>query len=83
MTDCGCEKARQDLEAYLRGAVELCHTQHTEIKEHIEGCPACQDEVLVENTLTEAIQRSCREEVAPEKLRDQVLATLRAAHSVA
>ena len=82
MSDCGCEKARRDLEAYLRGAIELCKTQHTDIKEHIDGCPSCQDEVLVERTLTEVIQRSCREEVAPEQLRDHVLAQLRAAHTV-
>ncbi|WOF22183.1 zf-HC2 domain-containing protein [Microbacterium betulae] len=82
MSDCGCDKARRDLEAYLRGAIELCKTQHTDIKEHIDRCPSCQDEVLVERTLTEAIQRSCREEVAPEQLRDHVLAQLRAAHTV-
>lgn len=82
MTDCGCEKARRDLEAYLRGAIELCHTRHTDIAEHIDGCPSCQDEVLVERTLTDAIQRSCREEVAPETLRDEVLAKLRTSHSV-
>ena len=32
MTDCGCDKARKDLEEYLRN--EVCNTEHTEIREH-------------------------------------------------
>ena len=76
MTDCGCEKARQDLEEYLRN--EVCSTQHSVRKEHIENCPECRDEALVATTLTEVVARACKES-APEELRDQVLARLRAA----
>ncbi|GAA2920308.1 mycothiol system anti-sigma-R factor [Microbacterium keratanolyticum] len=76
MTDCGCEKARRDLEEYLRN--EVCKTEHTEIREHLENCATCQGEALVARTLTEVVSRACKE-TAPEELRDQVLARLRAA----
>lgn len=75
MTDCGCEKARRDLEEYLRH--EVCATSQTDIAEHLEHCPACQDEALVARTLTEVVARACKE-TAPEELRDQVLDRLRA-----
>ncbi|MBA8816607.1 mycothiol system anti-sigma-R factor [Microbacterium halimionae] len=78
MTDCGCEKARKDLEEYLRN--EMCSTQHADIQEHLEHCAACRDEALVATTLTDVLARACRES-APETLRDQVMATLRAAQA--
>lgn len=78
MSDCGCEKARQDLEEYLRN--EVCKTEHTEIREHSENCPSCRDEALVATTLTEVIARACKE-TAPEELRDQVFARLREAQA--
>jgi anti-sigma factor (TIGR02949 family) len=79
MTDCGCEKARKDLEEYLRN--EVCKTAAADIKEHLDGCPGCQDEALVARTLTEVVARSCKE-AAPEELRELVLAKLRDAHTV-
>jgi anti-sigma factor (TIGR02949 family) len=78
MTDCGCEKARRDLEEYLRN--EVCHTEHTDITEHLASCPSCQDEALVARTLTDVVARACKE-TAPEQLRDQVLQRLRAAQA--
>ncbi|MBU4465758.1 MAG: zf-HC2 domain-containing protein [Actinobacteria bacterium] len=75
MSDCGCEKARRDLEEYLRN--EVCKTEQADIAEHLANCPGCNDEALVSRTLTEVLARSCKE-AAPEELRDQVLATLRA-----
>ncbi|MFG6401988.1 MULTISPECIES: zf-HC2 domain-containing protein [unclassified Microbacterium] len=74
MSDCGCDKARRDLEEYLRH--EVCPTSHSEIAEHLEGCPGCQAEALVARTLTEVVARACRE-TAPGELRDIVLARLR------
>lgn len=78
MTDCGCEKARKDLEEYLRN--EVCSTEHSDIRAHVENCPSCQGEVLVAQTLTEVVARACKE-TAPEELRDQVLARLRSAQA--
>lgn len=78
MTDCGCDKARRDLEEYLRH--EICSTEHRDITEHLENCPACRDEALVAVTLTQVVARACKE-TAPEQLRDQVLARLRAAQA--
>jgi mycothiol system anti-sigma-R factor len=80
MSDCGCDKARQDLEEYLRN--EVCTTEHAEIRDHIENCPSCQGEALVASTLTEVVARACKE-TAPEELRDLVLAKLRAAQVAA
>jgi len=78
MTDCGCEKARRDLEEYLRN--EVCHTGHSEIREHLENCESCKDEALVATTLTDVVARACKE-TAPEELRDQVFARLREAQA--
>ena len=78
MTDCGCEKARRDLEEYLRH--EVCKTSQTDIAEHLEYCASCQDEALVARTLTDVVARACKE-TAPEELRDQVLERLRAAQA--
>lgn len=78
MTDCGCDKARRDLEEYLRN--EVCKTKESDIAEHLENCEGCRDEALVARTLTEVLARACKES-APEELRDQVLAKLRAAQA--
>ena len=80
MTDCGCAKARQDLEEYLRN--EMCKTEHSDIREHLASCASCAEEALVATTLTEVVSRACKE-TAPEELRDQVLARLRAVQAVA
>lgn len=78
MSDCGCDKARRDLEEYLRN--EVCNTEHTEIRQHLENCASCKDEALVATTLTEVVARACKE-TAPEELREQVFARLRVAQA--
>jgi anti-sigma factor (TIGR02949 family) len=78
MTDCGCDKAKRDLEEYLRN--EVCSTNSAEIREHLEHCASCQEEALLARTLTEAVQRACKE-TAPEDLKLQVMAKLRAAQA--
>lgn len=74
MNDCGCERARKDLEEYLRN--EVCKTEHSDIREHLENCASCQEEALIARTLTEVVARACRE-TAPDELRDLVLQRLR------
>lgn len=76
MTD--CEKARRELEEYLHN--ELCAEDTADIREHMASCPDCESEHHVGVVLIEAVQRACRE-TAPEDLRTQVLARLRAIHS--
>ncbi|WP_119698274.1 zf-HC2 domain-containing protein [Microbacterium halotolerans] len=78
MTDCGCDRARADLEEYLRN--EICKTEQSDIREHIDGCEGCQSEALVARTLTDAVQRACKE-AAPEDVRRKVLASIRAAQA--
>ncbi|UCR90281.1 zf-HC2 domain-containing protein [Mycetocola spongiae] len=74
MSDCGCEQAKRNLEEYLRD--EVCKTNAADIRQHLETCTECQDEAHLARTLTEVVQRACREQ-APEVLRDQVLSRLR------
>jgi anti-sigma factor (TIGR02949 family) len=78
MTDCGCEKAKAELEEYLHN--ELCREDAADVREHLEGCADCQGEHEVGKVLTEAVQRACKE-TAPEELRAQVLVRIRAIQS--
>ncbi|WP_022881613.1 zf-HC2 domain-containing protein [Gryllotalpicola ginsengisoli] len=74
MTDCGCDKAKKDLEEYLHH--ELLANEAADIREHIANCASCADEERVGVVLIEAVQRACRE-TAPEELRLQVLTKIR------
>ena len=74
MTDCGCEKAKSDLEEYLHQ--ELERHEYADISEHLANCADCTDEVHVGRVLTEAVRRACRD-TAPEELRLQVITSLR------
>ncbi len=74
MSDCGCDKARRDLEEFVRG--ELCAEDATDIREHLSHCTTCNDEMHVNRKLTDAVQRAC-EENAPTSLRQSVLDALR------
>ncbi len=74
MTDCGCEKAKAELEEYLHN--ELCTEDAADIVDHLANCRDCEDEAHVGIVLTKAVQRACAE-TAPEDLRGQVLLRLR------
>jgi anti-sigma factor (TIGR02949 family) len=74
MTDCGCDKARAELEEYLHN--ELAMADAADIAEHMANCADCEREHQVGVVLTQAVQRACRE-TAPEDLRAQVLLKLR------
>jgi hypothetical protein len=58
----------------------VCSTNSADIREHLEHCVSCQEEALLARTLTEAVQRACKE-TAPEDLKLQVMAKLRAAQA--
>lgn len=74
MNDCGCEKARAELEEYLHN--ELCSEDASDIRAHMEHCPECSGELKVGITITEVVQRACRES-APDELRSIVLTRIR------
>lgn len=74
MSDCGCDKAKRDLEEFLRN--EVCRTEAADIRAHLEHCESCRSEAALSVTLTEAVQRACKE-TAPADLKDHVLARLR------
>ena len=74
MTDCGCEKAKRELEEYLHH--ELSGMDAADVREHMENCADCAGEHRVGLVLTEVVKRACRD-TAPEELRTQVLVKLR------
>ncbi|WP_139417606.1 zf-HC2 domain-containing protein [Agromyces laixinhei] len=83
MSDCGCDKARAELEEYLHN--ELRGPDASDIRDHVAGCADCQAELRVGVAITEVVQRACRES-APEQLRVQVLSQIRlyqSTHTVA
>jgi len=73
MTDCGCEKAKAELEEYLHR--ELSDQDFRDITEHLAGCEDCSAEHLIGLTLTERVRRACKE-TAPEELRVAILAKI-------
>jgi len=78
MTDCGCEKAKAELEEYLHN--ELGGEDAADIREHMENCVDCAGEHKVGVVLTEAVRRACKD-TAPEDLRVQVLQRIRVLQS--
>lgn len=73
MTDCGCEKAKAELEEYLHR--ELSEQDFQDITEHLATCDDCSAEHLVGLTLTLKMQRACQEK-APDDLRAAILSKL-------
>jgi anti-sigma factor (TIGR02949 family) len=73
MTDCGCEKAKAELEEYLHR--ELSDEDFQDISDHLANCEDCTGEHIVGVTLTLKMQKACQEK-APEELRASILAKL-------
>lgn len=73
MTDCGCDKAKAELEEYLHR--ELSEQDFQDVTDHLENCEDCTDEHVVGLTLTLKMQKACKE-TAPEELRAAILAKL-------
>ncbi len=73
MTDCGCDKAKAELEEYLHQ--ELSEQDFLDISEHLSNCADCTAEHLVGITLTEKVRKACQEK-APEELRAAVTARI-------
>ena len=73
MTDCGCEKAKAELEEYLHR--ELSQQDFVDITDHLANCDDCTGEHLVGLTLTMKVRKACSE-TAPEELRLAILQKL-------
>ncbi|WP_309617545.1 zf-HC2 domain-containing protein [Salinibacterium sp.] len=69
MTDCGCDKAKAELEEYLHR--ELSVTDSADVAEHMENCDDCSSEHLVGIALTLKVRQACQEK-APEELLEAV-----------
>ncbi len=74
MTDCGCDKAKAELEEYLHR--ELSNQDFVDVTDHLATCVDCSDEHLIGITLTARVQKACQEK-APDSLRAAVLSQLR------
>jgi len=73
MTDCGCDKARAELEEYLHR--EVSEVDYIDITEHLASCTDCSEEHLLGIVLTEKVRKACQEK-APDDLRAAVLVRL-------
>jgi anti-sigma factor (TIGR02949 family) len=73
MTDCGCDKAKAELEEYLHR--EVSEADFADITEHLSGCTDCSDEHLIGLVLTERVRTACQEK-APDELRAAVIVRL-------
>lgn len=73
MTDCGCQKALDELEEYLHR--EVSEQDRADITEHLANCDNCSQEHLVGLTLMNKVRSACAEE-APAELRHSVRAML-------
>jgi anti-sigma factor (TIGR02949 family) len=73
MTDCGCDKAKAELEEYLHN--ELSVEELRDISDHLATCDDCSAEHLVGITLSNKIKKACKE-TAPDELRAAVLGSL-------
>jgi anti-sigma factor (TIGR02949 family) len=73
MTDCGCDKAKAELEEYLHR--ELSQADFADITEHLGNCDDCSAEHLIGLTLSAKVRKACQEK-APDELRSAVLGRL-------
>jgi len=73
MTDCGCDKAKAELEEFLHR--ELSDQDFHDVEEHLANCADCTSEVHVGLTMTQRIQKACQEK-APDALRAQIIEQL-------
>ncbi|GGK88724.1 hypothetical protein GCM10007382_05750 [Salinibacterium xinjiangense] len=73
MTDCGCAKAKAELEEYLHR--ELSIQDDADVAEHIKNCDDCSSEHLVGLALTLKVRQACQEQ-APEELLEAVRSRL-------
>jgi anti-sigma factor (TIGR02949 family) len=73
MTDCGCAKAKAELEEYLHN--ELSSEEAADIAEHMENCADCTTEHFIGLTLTLKVRQACQEK-APQELLEAVRSRL-------
>lgn len=74
MTDCGCDKAKAELEEFIHH--ELESKDAADVAEHMANCVDCTSEHEVGVKLTLAVKRACSE-VAPDQLRAEVVSRIR------
>ncbi len=75
MTDCGCDKAKAELEEFLHN--ELSAAECNDIREHLANCDDCSAEHLVGLTLSNKVKEACQE-TAPDDLKAMIIERLRA-----
>lgn len=73
MADCSCEKAKAELEEFLRG--ELLEHDRSDIAGHLDNCAPCDEEKNIGLALTNKVKQACCE-TAPDELTARILSEL-------
>jgi mycothiol system anti-sigma-R factor len=76
--DKDCGEVLGELFSFLDN--ELDSATYSEIQQHLDECAPCLAEYGLEQTVKSLVARSCREEHAPESLRQRVIVQLRQVH---
>jgi anti-sigma factor (TIGR02949 family) len=76
MTDCGCDKAKAELEEYLHR--ELTDQDFQDVSDHLAGCDDCSTEHIIGLKLTIKVREACQEK-APGELADAIRSRLASA----
>ena len=61
MTDCGCDKAKAELEEYLHR--EVSEVDYIDISEHLASCTDCSEEHLIGIVLTQFLTSDLADEL--------------------
>jgi anti-sigma factor (TIGR02949 family) len=73
MTDCGCDKAKAELEEFLHN--ELSESECQDIRDHLATCDDCSAEHLVGLTLSNKVREACQE-TAPDDLKAMIIGSI-------
>lgn len=60
---------------YIDGEIDEQH--HVEVTAHLTECSPCEGEYAIERRVRTLVQRSCREQVAPEVVRERIVTQIR------
>ena len=73
MTDCGCDKAKAELEEYLHR--ELTDQDFQDVSDHLANCEDCTTEHIIGRKLTDKEREACQEK-APDELAEAIRSRL-------
>lgn len=75
--DVNCSEVLDGLDSFLDHELNDRALSYSEIEAHLRACEPCLTEYDLERVIKDVVARSCACEHAPEKLRVQILASIR------